>query len=241
MHFSDSLGSRESLRDTREWEDFLVDSGSFQGLRSQRAAQQGQRAQRLRSPTWKLKCLALIFSLLPTSSNLVLALSVQLSISEFSLCPNAFGGGLLTGLFPKGGAIGPPCTIQHSYTLCPVTANSENPLWAQSLYVCLSVLSLGHCITSVFAHPFCGTHKQDSQTFWIHLTPLPMPVASHWHAAHALHNYELSAYPRPRQQCTRTADFPRSPGASLSPGFSSLLLFARCILKVVTRGGYHYP
>lgn len=42
MHPSDSLGSMESLRNTREQEDFLVEGRAFQGQRSQRAAQQGQ-------------------------------------------------------------------------------------------------------------------------------------------------------------------------------------------------------
>lgn len=122
--------------------------------------------------------------------------------------------------------------VPHTAQLytAPMSANSENPLLARSLYVCLSVLSSGCCIT-LFSHPSRGVHKQDSQKFWVHLTPLPPPVASHWHTAHALHSSILSAYPRPRKQCTRTADLPRGPGASLSPGSSSVFLFARCILK----------
>lgn len=159
----------------------------------------------MRSLTGKLKCLALILSLPSTSSNSVFVLSAQSSISEFSRCPNAFGDPRPS---PQGRHY--RTSLYHTAQLhtAPISANSENPLLARSLYVCLSLLSSGCCITSLLSHPSCSVHKQDSQKFWVHLTPLPPPVASHWHAAHALHSSVLSAYPRPRQQCTRTTDLP---------------------------------
>lgn len=140
------------------------------------------------SPAGELKCLALILSLPSTSSNSVLVLSAQSSISDCSLCPNAFGGGSPIGLLPKGGTTGPPApysTIIYCAHLSQLGKPTDSPI-----FVRMPLCSIIRVWYSFFIFPsFLRCRQTDSQKFWIHLRPLPLPVASHRHAAHALHSY----------------------------------------------------
>lgn len=116
MHPNDSLGSMESLRDTHQRTGLPGWGWSLPRAEITAGSSAGTEGTVLRSPTGKLKRLALILSLLSATSNSVLVLSAQSSISQFSLCPNVFGGRSLTGLLLKGGTIGLPepySTIIH--------------------------------------------------------------------------------------------------------------------------------
>lgn len=101
MHPNDSPGS---IGDTREQEDLIV---------SPRAEISSVGADRTVVKIAKREGEVPSFEpqLAIYSSNSVLVWSAQSSLSEFSLCPNAFGGGSPNDLLPEEGNPGLPCDV----------------------------------------------------------------------------------------------------------------------------------